>query len=245
MMKNKKLCFLSILVTFLFGQFVSAQTSYNKLDEKGNKHGLWKGFYDVSRRLKYEGNFEHGVEAGLFTFYDNVEEKRVIATRDFNINDHSAYTIFYDQNKNIVSEGKVVNKLFEGPWKYYHHASKIIMTLENYKSGKLEGLRSVYYRDGSIAEETNYKNNIKEGFYKKYSEAGVVLEATIYKNGLFHGATTYTDPQGNMVSKGVYTNGKKTGIWEFFANGKKISQDNFDKPRKKFKKRTSIPKNPY
>jgi antitoxin component YwqK of YwqJK toxin-antitoxin module len=40
---------------------------------------------------------------------------------------------FYDQNKNKVSEGKVVNKLFEGQWKYYHQASKNIMTTENYK----------------------------------------------------------------------------------------------------------------
>jgi antitoxin component YwqK of YwqJK toxin-antitoxin module len=32
--------------------------------------------------------------------------------------------------------------LFTGEWKYYHQS---VMTLENYKNGKLEGLRSVYY----------------------------------------------------------------------------------------------------
>jgi hypothetical protein len=31
-------------------------------------------------------------------------------------------TIFFDQANNKVSEGKVLNKLFEGPWKYYHQA---------------------------------------------------------------------------------------------------------------------------
>jgi hypothetical protein len=34
-------------------------------------------------------------------------------------------------------EGKVIDKLFTGEWKYYHQASKIVMTLENYKNGKL------------------------------------------------------------------------------------------------------------
>ena len=241
-MKKNTLCFFSVLVVSLFGQMVLAQADFNKLDEKGNKHGLWKGFYKESKRLRYEGTFEHGIETGIFTFYDDVKDKTVIATRDFNKNENSVYTIFFDQNKNKVSEGKLVNKLFEGPWKYYHNASKVLMTLEHYKAGKLEGLKSVYYRDGSIAEETNYKNNLKEGFYKKYSEAGIVLEDTFYKNGLFHGPTTYTDPHGDIVAKGVYTNGKKTGIWDFYVNGSKASQDNFDKPRKKFKKRTSIPK---
>jgi hypothetical protein len=28
-----------------------------------------------------------------------------------------AYTIFYDQSKNKVSEGKVINRGFEGEWK--------------------------------------------------------------------------------------------------------------------------------
>jgi antitoxin component YwqK of YwqJK toxin-antitoxin module len=63
-----------------------------------------------------------------------------------------------------VSEGKVLNKLFEGPWKYYHQASKIVMTTENYKDGKLEGLRSVFYPSGKIAEETSYKQNLKRVF---------------------------------------------------------------------------------
>jgi len=40
------------------------------------------------------------------------------------------------------------------------------MTLENYKEGKLDGLRSVYYPDGKIAEETNYVKGIKQGAYK-------------------------------------------------------------------------------
>jgi antitoxin component YwqK of YwqJK toxin-antitoxin module len=29
--------------------------------------------------------------------------------------------------------------LFDGQWKYYHQASKTVMTVENYKNGKLEG----------------------------------------------------------------------------------------------------------
>jgi antitoxin component YwqK of YwqJK toxin-antitoxin module len=38
-----------------------------------------------------------------------------------------------------------------------------VMTTENYKDGKLEGLRSVFI-SGKIAEETSYKQNLKRVF---------------------------------------------------------------------------------
>ena len=177
-MSNK----LFIAFLFLANFSLFAQTDYNKLDDNGNKNGLWRGIYKDTKNLKYEGTFDHGKEVGVFTFFDNKKTKTVIATREFNPKDNSAYTIFYDQIKNKVSEGKVVNKLYEGQWKYYHKASKSIMAIENYSKGKLEGLRSVFYPNGKIAEELFYKNNLKNGVYKRYTESGIIIEESNYKN---------------------------------------------------------------
>jgi antitoxin component YwqK of YwqJK toxin-antitoxin module len=199
-----------------------AQTDYNKVDEKEKKNGVWKGFYPESKRPRYEGTFEHGKEIGVFSFYDDTKAKSLIATREFNAIDNSAYTIFYDQAKNRVSEGKVIDKLFTGEWKYYHQASKIVMILENYKNGKLEGLRSVYYPSGNIAEEISYQNNIKNGLYKSFSENGIILEQSIYKNNEYNGFATFKDAKDSIVSMGLFLNGKKSGIWEFFDNGKLV-----------------------
>jgi hypothetical protein len=63
---------------------------------------------------------------------------------------------------------------------------KIVMTLENYKNGKLEGLRSVYYPSGKIAEEISYLNNMKTVF-TRVSENGIILEQSIYKNNEYNG----------------------------------------------------------
>lgn len=206
---------------------VQAQNDFNKLDEKGNKHGIWKGNYEDTKNPKYEGTFEHGKEVGTFTFFDNTKTKIVIATREFNPKDNSAYTIFYDQKKNKVSEGKVVNKIFEGQWKYYHKASKVVMTIENYSNGKLEGLRSVFYPNGKIAEEMVYKNNLKNGVYKRYTEAGIIIEESNYKNNEFDGLATFKDPDsGILVSTGKFRNGKKVGIWQFFDKGKLAKEIN-------------------
>lgn len=229
----KKVGNLGLFFLFFLNVFcIQAQNIYNKLDEKGNKHGLWKGFYTDTKNPKYEGTFEHGKEVGVFTFYDNTKSKRVIATREFNPKDNSAHTIFYDQFKNKVSEGKVVNKLYEGQWKYYHKASKAIMTIENYDKGKLEGLRTVFYPNGKIAEEMLYKNNLKNGFYKRYTESEIIIEESNYKNNEFEGLAIFRDADdASIVSKGKFVNGKKVGIWQFFQNGKLVKEENMSYPQ--------------
>ncbi len=219
------------VILFLFTMLFSvlhAQTETNKLDAKGLKNGVWKGVYEESKRPRYQGTFEHGKEIGLFQFFDDTQKGDVIATREFNSKDNSAYTIFYDQNKNKVSEGKVVNKVFEGLWKYYHYASPAVMTTENYKNGKLEGLRTVYFPNGKIAEQVNYVNNLKEGAYKKYTEDGIVIEESFFKNNEYDGLAIFRDVKGNVVSKGMFTKGLKTGTWEVLENGKLVKKASED-----------------
>ena len=228
-----------LVLIFLNVFCIRAQNNFNKLDEKGKKNGPWKGIYEDTKNLKYEGTFEHGKEVGLFIFFDNTKTKKVIATREFNPKDNSAYTIFYDQNKNKVSEGKVVNKLFEGRWNYYHKASKAIMTIENYTNGKLEGLRSVFYPNGKIAEEINFKDNLKEGICKRYTENGIVIEESAYKNNEYNGTTTFKDSDGNLISKGNFVDGKKAGVWHFYEKGKLSKEENMSFPQRTSKIKTN------
>ena len=228
-----------LVLIFLNVFCIRAQNNFNKLDEKGKKNGPWKGIYEDTKNPKYEGTFEHGKEVGFFTFFDNTKTKKVIATREFNPKDNSAYTIFYDQNKNKVSEGKVVNKLFEGRWNYYHKASKAIMTIENYTNGKLEGLRSVFYPNGKIAEEINFKDNLKEGICKRYTENGIVIEESAYKNNEYNGTTTFKDSDGNLISKGNFVDGKKAGVWHFYEKGKLSKEENMSFPQRTSKIKTN------
>lgn len=237
---NHRICFfLSLMAIFFINPSVFSQTDFNKLDEKGKKHGVWKGYYPESKRLRYEGTFQHGREIGTFKFYDDVKSQPVIATREFNVKDNSVYTIFYNQSNNKVSEGKQVNKLNEGEWKYYHENLPDLMIIEHYKSGKLEGKRMVFYRSSgikgeeNIAEEANYKNGLKNGSYKKYTMKGTVLEDSNYKKGELDGSAIFNDPLGNLVSKGNFKNGKKFGIWEFYQDGKFIKKENMDKYKRR------------
>ena len=226
------------ILLFLIGSVSVYAQGYNKLDENGKRNGIWKGIFEESKRPRYEGVFNHGVEEGVFKFFDDTKVGTIIATREFNSKDNSCYTIFYNQKGNKVSEGKIVNKEYEGDWKYYHEDSPQIMTLEVYSKGKLNGIKKVYLPSGKIAEETTYKNGLREGAYKKYIENGTVLEESIYKNNEYHGIAIFRSPENVIVGKGLFTNGKKTGMWEFNNDGK-IKKENMNKQGKKFVKRTT------
>lgn len=225
-----------IILALVFTTTLFAQ-DLNKLDEKGKKDGLWKGTYEESKRPRYEGTFNHGKEVGIFKFFDDTKVGTVIATREFNAIDNSCYTIFYNQQKNKVSEGKIMNKNYEGEWKYYHENSPQIMTLEYYTNGKLNGIRKVFYPSGIIAEEATYINGIKEGLYKKYAENGIVLEESNYKNDQYEGQAIFKSPTNVVVAKGVFVNGQKSGIWEFNTDGKISKQNMSKKNNKKFVKK--------
>ena len=223
------------IVIFLLISTVSLAQDFNKLDENGKKHGVWKGVYQESKRPRYQGAFEHGKEVGMFKFFDDTKAGTVIATREFNVKDNSCYTIFYNQNKNKVSEGKVVNKLFEGEWKYYHEDLPTVMTLELYVNGKLNGVRKVFYKSGELAEETTYKDGIKNGTYKSYAENGVVLEESIYKNGEYDGLSIFRNVDNQVAAQGLFKNGKKVGIWKILQKGK-LKDVNMNYQNKNFKK---------
>lgn len=213
----------------------------NKLDAEGKKHGLWKGIHEDSKRPRYEGTFEHGVEVGTFKYFDDTKAQSVIATREFSDNGKVAYTIVYDPKKNIVSEGKTVNRLNEGLWKYYHKESKQLMTEENYVKGQLNGIRKVFFLNGAVAEETTYVNGKKEGPSKIYTEKGIVMEEVVFKNNKYEGPAIFREPNGNIASKGNFKNGEKKGKWQFFVNGKFKKEETFPK-KIKFQKKEDVPK---
>ena len=217
-----------------------AQVTTNQLDSDGKKNGLWRGYYEESKRLRYEGTFLHGKEVGVFKYFDDTKAGTVIATRDFSKGDGSCYTIFFDQKNNKVSEGLVKNKLFEGQWKYYHKESKDIMTLENYKNGKLNGPRKVFYKENELAEEVYYTDGKKNGLGKTFGENGKQIDQHNYVNDVFEGKATYFNVSGKKMYEGEYKNNSKIGSWKFYENDKVVKQvkaEKFSKELIKFEEK--------
>lgn len=224
---------IAVTVVLFLVSLVSSAQDINKTDANGQRHGQWKGVYDDTKLPRYEGTFEHGKETGTFRFYENKKKSPLAATREFSGKDNSCYTIFYGEKEKKTAEGREVNKVRQGEWKFYHPDGKTVMSVENYKDGKITGVRKVFFTNGNIAEETTYVNGVRQGPYKKYTEKGLVLEEANYTKDEFNGPATYRNDAGEVVSTGQYKNGKKAGMWKFYKNGKLEKEVNMSAPRKR------------
>ncbi len=217
------------MILLFFVCAISWAQNINQFDAEGKRHGIWKKNFDGTEQLRYEGEFDHGKEIGLFKFYILVKKKSVLsATKLFNANDDSAEVKFLTSRGKIISEGKMVGKTYVGKWIYYHKNSDKIMTVETYDdNGVLQGERLVYYDNGQLAEKATYVDGKIEGLSEVYSLKGVVLKSFIYENGELHGPSKSFNGKGEMLSEGQYKRNKKTGIWKFYENNKLVDEKNF------------------
>lgn len=215
-MKKQVVYFMCLISTFVF-----SQESINQLDDKGQRHGLWKKNFDKTKQPRYEGTFEHGKEVGVFKFYTLDRHKSVLsATREFS-KDHDTIKVkFFSSKGKVISEGQMIGKNFIGKWIYYHNKTNAIMTVENYNSqGLLQGEKLVYYETGKLAEASYYNNGKIDGISKWFSKEGVVLKEFTYKDDELHGVSKYYNGDGQLLAEGAYKNDQKHGIWKFYENG--------------------------
>jgi len=228
-MKIKNLLLVS---AFLVVSVVFSQTEVNQFDSNGKRHGIWEKNFDNSEQKRYEGEFNHGKEIGIFKFYCEDCKSNPSVIKTFNSQDDSATITYLSKKGKKISEGKMKGKTRIGEWVYYHSKSNVIMTKENYVNGKLDGLKTTYFLNNKLAEELMYNNGIKEGVNNYYSPTGVLLKKLLYKNDELHGLATYYDGSGNIILEGDYKDGKKHGIWKTYKNGKFVKEETFPKPRR-------------
>jgi len=215
-----------------------AQSAINQFDDDGKHHGIWRKNFDKTKQLRYEGQFNHGKEVGVFKFYTLSRGKSVLsATKEFNELNNKAVVKFLSSKGKLISEGQMDGKLYIGKWVYYHNKSKSVMSTEQYNDdGKLEGEKLVFYPSGTTAEKSNYLNGKLEGSSIWYAKNGTILKDFQYKNDELNGVSKYYNADGNLQAEGTYRNGVKHGVWNYYKNGKLESSKDHTKRSKNPKK---------
>jgi antitoxin component YwqK of YwqJK toxin-antitoxin module len=100
----------------------------------------------------------------------------------------------------------------------------------NYKQGKLNGVKKVYYTNEAksyapnvtnIQEETFYINDLREGVTKWYSKNDKLAVEYNYHNGLLEGVQkTYFDDGKNVQIEELYKNNIPIEYKEYYRSGK-------------------------
>ncbi|MFD2823283.1 toxin-antitoxin system YwqK family antitoxin [Lacinutrix iliipiscaria] len=227
---------IQFLIVCLLSIFASAQT-INQFDAQGQRHGKWKKHYDSTEVVRYEGEFLHGKEIGVFKYYKNVDGKALLAaTKQFNKDNDLAEVTFFASTGKLISKGQMKGKLFIGTWIYYQNKTDHILSKDQYNNqGKLHGERLVYYEDGTLAQKEMYDNGNLHGPTIWYAENGVVIKEYVYDKGELHGPAKYYNQAGTIVLEGQYQRDRKHGVWKYYEDGKLIKEKDF----------TRRSKNPY
>ncbi|WP_196892425.1 toxin-antitoxin system YwqK family antitoxin [Aureivirga marina] len=218
----QKLLFYTFLIAAIFSQKSFAQV--NQFDKNGKRHGAWKKYYS-NNQIRYEGQFNHGKEVGVFLFYDEKSDGKPTIMKKFQENSSIAEVLFFFPTGKLKSEGKMDGKNRIGEWKYYYNDGKRLLSKENYQNGKLDGITTVFDKNGKIIEETIFIAGEKNGIQKKYTDAGKLIEAITFKNNKRNGEASFYGVDGVLVLRGQYLNDKKVGKWIRFKNGKKVGEE--------------------
>ncbi|MGI9533222.1 toxin-antitoxin system YwqK family antitoxin [Lutimonas sp.] len=213
------------LICFLNLGFLQAQDGINQTDANGERHGVWRKYYN-NDRIRYAGKFEHGKEIGVFKYYSASNSDNPIIVKEFKENSDLADVSFYTPSGSLESKGLMRGKEREGKWLYYHADGKSVMSEENYLNGKLDGAYKTYYPSGELTEITTYKNGVLHGNYKKYSIKGFLYQDFNYQKGKLNGmAIYYSRKTGDLIKKGPFKDDLRVGTWENYVDGELVSTE--------------------
>ena len=206
---------LMFLMTNLFAQ------SINQFDENGKRHGKWEKKYEGTDKYRYQGEFNHGKEVGVFKFFHKESSgNHPSCIKEFTIDSDVVLVKYYSSRGAFLSEGKTKGKLRIGEWKSYERNSGVLVDIENYINGKLEGVKTSYYNDGKVLQTQEFKNDALHGKKIMFAPNGKISSEYNFVNGKSHGNFVEYDEDGNEKMTGKYDMNVPRGVWKYYTKGK-------------------------
>jgi antitoxin component YwqK of YwqJK toxin-antitoxin module len=225
-------------ILFLFAIILSITLKaqeINQFDQNDKRHGLWKKKFK-NGKIRYQGEFNHGKEIGIFKFYSIKTSKHPTIIKEFNDLNSYAMVKFYSKRGVIESIGKMNGKDRVGPWIYYHKDGKTTMQEEFYVNNKLNGDFKTFYPNKKPTILTIYKNGKIDGSYKRFSIQNRIYQDLNYSNGKLEGAAIYYDRlTGIIEEKGIYKDDERVGVWKIFIDGEFAHTIDVDEEKRKLR----------
>jgi antitoxin component YwqK of YwqJK toxin-antitoxin module len=211
------------LLLVLLGLSLSSQAqsrAINQRDDQGRRHGLWKKTYS-SGKLRYQGQFKHGVPVDTFRHYFDNGQLRTLNV--FRGRSGTCMSYQYGEDKLLAGMGLYRDKKKDSVWTFFDRDSNVVAR-EAYDRGQRQGPSKKYFENGQLAEITHYEKDQKEGPWKQFYQDGTLKSKAHYRGGKLRGEATFFHPNGRPRLKGKYVAGKMHGIWYFFTRKGKIEK---------------------
>lgn len=209
---------------FGFVSEVKAQAS-NSVDDQGKKHGTWVKYHEGGKVMRYQGQFQHGIPVGNWT-YLHPNGQKMAEMRYRGATGACKATEYTEEGK------KAAVGVYTGPnqkdstWTYYRPDGSVL-SRENYAKGQPSGLWLTYHPNGKTADETRYAGGIRNGSFASFSEDAKPRVRCTYLKGTLDGLYESFDSNGKLKFKGTYAKGLKTGVWVYFEDGRTVRLETY------------------
>ncbi len=179
----------------------------NKLNENGNKQGLWITFMD-----------------NRFKSLDSMEDAFYYRNAEYDDGVPQGFVRDYFMNGILQFEGKMISEFpsvyADGKIKIYGYKGNL-KTEREYINGTKNGIEQTWKND-VLLSMGNYKNNLKEGYWME-----IIRSTSIVKNIVERRREVET--LINSKHEGKYIKGRREGIWKVYAKEKQVGIRYYEK----------------
>jgi antitoxin component YwqK of YwqJK toxin-antitoxin module len=226
--------------------FIVNRERINRFDLKGEKHGVWKEFWE-NDKVKTEISYNGGKKNGYYKEYDKNGSliKLFKYVNDSLVPDASEIARLdikteYYSDGSIKKRGSFKGDIAQGVMREYSQEGKIIKSFI-YNNGVViaegivdekglyQGFWKEFYLNGNIKSEGEYKNGKKTGKWKYYHENGKIEQEGSYNSkGNKQGKWIWYYPSGNLLRDENYLDGFEDGLFvEYTDSGSIIAKGEF------------------
>ncbi len=93
--------------------------------------------------------------------------------------------------------------------------------------GLKQGLWKRYYPNQRLMYEGKFQSDKPVGEWRRYHENGALMAILIHSEATDSVAARLFDLAGKLVAEGTYRGEKKSGLWTYFSEGRRVSEEEF------------------
>ena len=193
----------------------------------GKKNGLEKNYFP-SGKLSEEKTWKDNIQYGQWKQY--YEDGTIKSFGIYNNGVLEGEVKYYFPGNIISVEGYFRHSVKHGKWTYYNRDGKIIINIENYIDGLLEGEFAEWHeKDGKPKSKGQFKKGKEDGRWTTWFADGNIQIEIGYKAGVYHDIFVEYHENGKKKTEGNYYFGNKTGKWiEWNEDGMIVKEEIHD-----------------
>ena len=155
----------------------------------------FKHSYEINRIMTLDKGIALGkkyfidaqISGSIYEYYPNGKKKLVVTYTDRMVRDNasndnaekvadsnrSGERLAYSETGRLFSKGNLNSKGLNGKLEYYGPKGLVVVKIEHYKNGTLNGKYIEYYISGKVKAKGEYKNGELVGKLEKFTEEGL------------------------------------------------------------------------